>query len=58
MAIKTLVFTCDHCGHEGEEFGDEREALQNGWFVVKGADYIFGSNEKVYCCMDCLRADL
>lgn len=60
MAIKQIALTCDGpgCGYESEEeFEDERDVFQSGWLILKGADWLLGTDEKVYCSMDCLRAD-
>lgn len=61
MAIRHLALTCDFCGSkEGrvEEFEDTQSVLDAGWFVLQGPSIIMGSDERVYCDVECLKGDL
>lgn len=59
MALKSFTIQCDHCLAEGDDgFAEVSEALDSGWFIVQGPDYMIGADEKTYCCLDCLQADL
>lgn len=62
MAIKKMSLTCDneYCYSTPEqEFEFEAEALEAGWFILKGPErHLGGNGEKVYCSIECLEQDL
>lgn len=61
MAIKYLTVTCDgpYCNNESDEYEDIDEALEMGWFILRGPERILGGDgEKCYCSTDCLEQDL
>lgn len=60
MAIKVLQLVCDHCTEETDgAYEDVVDALQgSGYILVQAADWVLGSDEKIYCSLDCLKADL
>lgn len=55
-----MVLTCDFCLDDyDDEFRSEEEALESGWFIVRGPERELGGNgEKVYCSHMCMVADL
>lgn len=59
MAIRTYTITCDWCGEEAEEYDNDHEANECGWYILWGPERDLGGNgERAYCSRDCLVADL
>lgn len=60
MAILTYSITCDYCGNAQEdEFQSDSEAMEFGWYIVRGPERELGGNgERAYCSSECLVADL
>ena len=62
MALKTMVLTCDYSycdSTSDEDYRTEAEALEDGWFILRGPERSMGGDgEKTYCSRECLEADL
>lgn len=61
MAVREITFQCDHCGYADEEaeYRSVEEALENGWFIVRGPERMLGGDgERVFCDRDCMVANL
>jgi len=56
--IKRMSFACDNpiCykSDETEDFLSEEEALESGWFILRGPERYLGNGERVYCSLECL----
>lgn len=59
MAVTTFLIRCDYCGDQTDEFDNDDEANEFGWYVIFGPERdLGGDGERAYCCKDCLVADL
>jgi hypothetical protein len=54
-----MFLTCDHCTEETDEYETVAEAMEFGWWIVRGPErYLGGNGERVYCSKECLGSDL
>ena len=59
MAVKSYVITCDHCEFTTDEYGQDADATEAGWYIVWGPERILGgTGELAFCSADCLEAGL
>jgi hypothetical protein len=57
VAVKEIVFVCDYCETETDEYEDEEDAVQSGWYLLTGPGFD-GPKDAAYCSLQCLEADL
>lgn len=61
MAIKLMTLTCDgsFCNYEADDYRTEAEAMEEGWFILRGPEReLGGTGEKCFCSRDCLEGSL